>query len=71
MWFLNTEAFRMADLVGTEFADLDGGQFIRVTDKDAIEGYVRKYWQLITVQRNANGVIEDLNTIDTINRSAA
>jgi hypothetical protein len=71
MWFLNTEAFRMADLVGTEFADLDGGQFIRVTDKDAIEGYVRKYWQLITVQRNANGVIEDLNTIDTINRTAA
>jgi hypothetical protein len=71
MWFLNTDAFRMADLVGTEFADLDGGQFIRVTDKDAIEGYVRKYWQLITVQRNANGVIEDLNTIDTINRTAA
>lgn len=71
MWFLNTEAFRMADLVGTEFADLDGGQFIRVTDKDAIEGYVRKYWQLITVQRNANGCISDLNTIDTINRSAA
>lgn len=71
MWFLNTEAFRMADLVGTEFADLDGGQFIRVTDKDAIEGYVRKYWQLITVQRNANGVVSDLNTIDTINRSAA
>lgn len=71
MWFLNTDAFRMADLVGTEFADLDGGQFIRITDKDGIEGYVRKYWQLITVQRNANGVIEDLNTIDTINRSAA
>lgn len=71
MFFLNTDAFRMADLVGTEFADLDGGQFIRVTDKDAIEGYVRKYWQLITVQRNANGVIADLNTIDTINRTAA
>ena len=71
MFFLNTDAFRMADLVGTEFADIDGGQFIRVTDKDAIEGYVRKYWNLITVQRNANGVIEDLNTIDTINRTAA
>jgi hypothetical protein len=71
MFFLNTDAFRMADLVGTEFADLDGGQFIRVTDKDGIEGYVRKYWNIITVQRNANGVIADLNTIDTINRTAA
>jgi len=71
VFFLNTDSFRMADLVGTEFADLDGGQFIRVTDKDAIEGYVRKYWQLITIQRNCNGVLQDLNTIDTINRTAA
>lgn len=64
MFFLNTGAFRMADLVGTEWADMDGATFDRVTDKDAIEGYLRKYWQLITVQRNANGVIEDLNDYD-------
>ena len=70
MFFLNTGAFRMADLVGTEWADMDGATFDRVTDKDAIEGYLRKYWQLITVQRNANGVIEDLNDYD-IERFAA
>ncbi len=64
MFFLNTGAFRMADLVGTEWADMDGATFDRVTDKDAIEGYLRKYWQLITVQRNANGVIGDLNDYD-------
>jgi len=67
MFFLNTSAFRMADLVGTEWADMDGATFDRVVDKDAIEGYIRKYWQLMTIQRNANGVIEDLNDI-TINR---
>lgn len=71
MFFLNTSAFRMADLVGTEWADMDGATFDRVTDKDAIEGYIRKYWQLITVQRNANGVIQDLNDISALERVAA
>lgn len=71
MFFLSTDAFRMADLVGTDWADLDGGVFNRVTDKDAIEGYVRKYWQLITVQRNANAVLEDINDTESINRMAA
>lgn len=71
MFFLNTGAFRMADLVGTEWADMDGATFDRVTDKDAIEGYIRKYWNLITVQRNANGVIEDLEDIANIDKIAA
>ena len=70
MFFLNTGAFRMADLVGTEWADMDGATFDRVTDKDAIEGYLRKYWQLITVSRHSNGVIEDLNDITAIDRAA-
>jgi hypothetical protein len=61
LFLLNTGAFRLADLVGSDWADMDGATFDRVTDKDSIEGYIRKYWNLITVQRNANGVIEDLN----------
>ncbi len=69
MFFLNTSAFRMADVVGTEWADMDGATFDRVTDKDAIEGYIRKYWNLATIQRNANGVIEDLNDL-TLDRHA-
>ena len=69
MFFLNTSAFRMADVVGTEWADMDGNTFDRVTDKDAIEGYIRKYWNLATIQRNANGVIEDLNDL-TLDRHA-
>ena len=69
MFFLNTSAFRMADVIGTEWADMDGATFDRVTDKDAIEGYIRKYWNLATIQRNANGVIEDLEDI-TLDRHA-
>ena len=69
MFFLNTSAFRMADVIGTEWADMDGATFDRVVDKDAIEGYIRKYWNLITIQRNANGVIEDLNDL-TLDRHA-
>ena len=68
MVFLNTTAFRMADMVGTEWADMGGATFDRVVDQDAIEGYIRKYWNLITVARNHNGVIEDLNDIASIDR---
>lgn len=69
LFLLSTGAFRMADIVGTDWADMDGAVFDRVVDKDAIEGYIRKYWQLITVQRNANGVIEDLNDISAIDKA--
>lgn len=68
LFLINTDAFRMADLIGTGWFDGDGAQFLRVTDKDSIEGYIRKYWQLITVQRNANGIIADLQDVATIER---
>jgi hypothetical protein len=68
LFLINTEAFRMADLIGAEWFDGDGAQFTRVTDKDAVEGYIRKYWQLITVMRNANAVIEDINDYSAITR---
>jgi len=71
MFFLNTGAFRMADLVGTEWADMDGTTFDRVTDKDAIEGYIRKYWQLITIARHQNGVLEDIEDVASVDRIAA
>ncbi|KKK65444.1 hypothetical protein LCGC14_2974080, partial [marine sediment metagenome] len=68
MFFLNTSAFRMADVVGTEWAELDGATFDRVDDKDAISGYIRKYWNLITIKRNANGLLKDLDDISAIER---
>lgn len=68
LFLINTSAFQMADLVGTSWFDGDGAQFLRVTDKDAIEGFIRKYWNLITIQRNSLGAIEDLNDVSTIER---
>lgn len=69
LFLLNTGAFRLADIIGSDWADMDGATFDRVVDKDSIEGYIRKYWQLITVQRNANIVIEDLNDIAAIDKA--
>ena len=68
LFLLNTAAMRWADLVGSEWFDMDGAVFTRITDKDGVEGYIRKYWQMPTVQRNAIGVLEDLNDYTAIDR---
>jgi len=70
LFFINTSSIKLADVVGTDWADMDGAVFDRVVDKDAIEGYLRKYWNLAWVQRNANGVIEDLNDVGSIDKVA-
>jgi hypothetical protein len=70
LFFINTSSIKLADVVGTDWADMDGAVFDRVVDKDAIEGYLRKYWNLAWVQRNANGVVEDLNDIGAIDKVA-
>lgn len=70
LFFINTSSVKLADVVGTDWADMDGAVFDRVVDKDAIEGYIRKYWNLAWIQRNANGVIEDLNDVNTIDKVA-
>lgn len=70
MFFCNSRAFRIADVIGTVWADADGAVFDRIVDKDAVEGYVRKYWNLVTTQRNAHGVLEDLNDTTTISKAA-
>lgn len=68
LFFLNTSSIKLADVVGTDWADMDGAVFDRVVDKDAIEGYIRKYWNLAWIQRNANGLIEDLNDVAAIDK---
>lgn len=70
IFFLTLNSMRMADLVGTEWADMDGAQFDRIVGKDGIEGYIRKYWQLIFVQRNANAILADVEDISEIERRA-
>lgn len=71
MFLLNTTAVGLLDLLGTEWASADGAQFDRVVGQDAIEGYIRKYWNMAFTQRNAHAVIEDIEDIATINRYGA
>jgi hypothetical protein len=68
LMLLNTTAMGVLDLLGTEWAQADGVQFDRVDGKDAIEGYIRKYWGLAYTQRNAHGIIEDVEDIPEIDR---
>lgn len=71
MFLLHTQSMKTATVVGSEWASLDGAQFDRITDQDGIEGYIRQYWAMVTVQRNANGLIADLEDLPEIDRIAA
>lgn len=71
LFLMNTESMKMATVVGTEWASLDGAQFQRIDGQDGIEGYIRAYWNMATIQRNANAVIEDLEDLPEIDRIAA
>lgn len=71
VFLINTASMKQATVVGSEWASLDGAQFSRVTDQDGIEGYIRQYWAMVTVQRNANGVINDLEDLPEIDRISA
>lgn len=71
LFLLNTESMKMATVVGTEWASLDGAQFRRIDGQDGIEGYIRAYWNMATVQRNANAVLEDLEDLPEIDRIGA
>lgn len=71
LYLLHTASMKLATVIGTEWASLDGAQFDRVSDEDGIEGYIRKYWQLFTVHRNANAVITDLEDMEEIDRIGA
>lgn len=71
MFLLNTTGIGILDLLGTEWSTADGAQFDRVVGKDAIEGYIRKYWNMAATQRNAHAMIADIEDITTINRYGA
>lgn len=71
MFLLNTESLKMATVVGTEWASLDGAQFQRIDGQDGIEGYIRAYWNMATIQRNANGLLADLEDLPEIDRIGA
>lgn len=68
---LNTRCIKMADLVGTQWADMDGATFRQVVDQDGIEAYIRKYWELAVTQRNAHFIISDIEDTTSISKIAS
>jgi hypothetical protein len=68
LFALNTKYVKNLDLLGEEWASYDGAQFTRVTDQDALEGYMRKYWNVAWQRLNCHGVASDLNDVGTIDR---
>jgi len=65
---INTNYLKKIDLLGEQWANYDGAELVRVTDKDAAEGYIRKYWQLVWQKLNCHFVIEDINDVSTADR---
>lgn len=69
LFLLTTSTMLMADLLGgTDWLDDDGQMMVRTVGQDGVEATVRKYWNLAYLQRNALGVINDINDYTDINR---
>lgn len=68
MFFLNTEYMGISDLAETGWINDDGATFDRVVGMDAIEGAIRKYWNVLTTKRCAMGLLGDLNDVPTLSR---
>ena len=57
MFFLNTKSWKIAELQGGSFADLDGSTLNRTGSSDEWNGYYRWYYNLVCVQPNCNAVL--------------
>lgn len=66
---INTNYVKKIDAVGDEWFNMDGAEVRAVNDKDAVEGYVRKYWQMAWLKLNCHFVIEDINDVATADRT--
>lgn len=66
---LNTTYLKKLDMVGEEWASMDGASLTRITDQDGVEGYIRKYWQLAWQRLNCHFMITDINDVATADRT--
>lgn len=71
LFMLNKKYVRNVDLQGEKWFALDGAQFSRVDGKDAVEGFMSKYWQMAYTRLNCHGVAKDLNDVATVDRIAS
>lgn len=69
LFFVTTSTVQMADVLGTDWLDDDGQMLVRIVGQDGVEATMRKYWNVAYLQRNALGVIEDINDYYDIQRT--
>jgi hypothetical protein len=55
--FLDTKTWKILELQGSEFADLDGAVLSRVMNKDSWEGFYRWYMNIVCGQPNRNAIL--------------
>jgi hypothetical protein len=63
---LKTSYIKLIDLIGQQMFSGDGAQFTRITDEDGVEGFIRKYWQMVWQRLNCHFLIEDVQDIATV-----
>lgn len=67
LFFITTSTVQMADVLGTDWLDDDGQMLVRIVGQDGVEATVRKYWNVAWLQRNALGVVTDIEDYYDIN----
>ena len=58
--FMRTDSWKLLELEGHEFADIDGDVLLRVQNQDAYEGYYRWYYNTVCTNPNQNAILAGL-----------
>ena len=61
MVFLETDSWKVAELQGGDFADLDGSSLRRTGTTDEWTGFYRWYYNLVCTRPNANAILVGIN----------
>ena len=61
MLFLKTDTWKLLELAGHGFADLDGTEILRSAGIDAWEGFYKWYYNTVCTHPNQNGALVGLS----------
>ena len=62
MWFLNEDTFKVYQSKDWHWEDQDGNVWKWVTNYDAFEALMKKYWEFALNRRNVNGVMTEITS---------
>ena len=61
--FMSTPSWKLLELEGHAFADIDGDVLLRVANQDSYEGYYRWYYNTVTTNPNQNAILAGLTLV--------